>query len=133
MQDDVDSLKLLRKDSSSLEKKFNLELSALLNDDCDDENTQEKAEGGVSLIESKASSKNRKTDIHTPNKGYKNTAMKNRLDQTSLQIKQTADVFESADTVEVPDYSPDFNSESEKISQEEMLSEINARCNLAVM
>ena len=143
-----DDLKLLTKSaktSSSLDKKFNLELNALLNDDDDihfihEKTVAEGSEFGTNSLESGVVSmpaKNRRNDVASPDKRYGvSAAMKSST--ASYEERQTnkpvklANTLESPDnlSVEIPDYSPDFNSESEKIGnmlQEEKLSENNPR------
>ena len=102
---------------------FNLELSALLNDNDELDVTFTSkgiAESDTRLRENSLSS----ADTGALTKP--STALEER--RFSQPVKQGIS-FESADSpsVEIPDYSPDFNSESEKIGNLEKFSENNAR------
>lgn len=131
-----DELNLLTKSakaSSSLDKKFYLELNALLNDNADDDE-KGVAEGKFSATSLESGVDN--IDVQMLDKEHVSAAARNKaFGPTSLGERlssQPAITLESADTlsVEIPDYSPDFNSESEKISnmlQEEKSSDNNAR------
>ncbi len=140
---DVKLLTESARTSTSLDKKFNLELNALLSDDdsniIDEKRILEGGKFGSNSLESGVDStltKSREIDVQAPDKGEISGAVRNNaFGTTSLEERQTsqpANIIESTEplSVDIPDYSPDFNSESEKIGnmlQEEKVSENNAR------
>lgn len=112
------------KASNSLDKKFNLELNALLNNDnVDEKEMAADSKFGANSLESRVGSILARDDGRNDTLGC--TLPEERL------LSQPVNTLENADhSVEIPDYSPDFNSESEKISnmlQEEKNSDKNAR------